>query len=165
VIHIRIDADAIRAALGGGAKRVRDNAPAFRVIATRLRQSILKNFRMGGWYPEPWPKSVRAQAVGGKTLIDRAILRNSMYAKSAANFAAAGTAVPYAHVHQFGAVIRAKTPRGLVFRIGEQWVRKHEVTIPARPFLPVREGKLHPEDGEYIVRTLREWIVGGEARG
>ncbi len=41
----------------------------------------------------------------------------------------------YAAIHQFGGVITAKTGRGLVFKIGGQFIRKRSVTIPARPYL------------------------------
>lgn len=47
-----------------------------------------------------------------------------------------GSNLPYAAVHEFGATIRAKSVRGLVFKVmGVGWRRAQQVTIPARPFL------------------------------
>ena len=46
-----------------------------------------------------------------------------------------GTNVKYAPVHEFGTTIRAKNAKYLRFKIGDQWVSKKEVKIPARPFL------------------------------
>lgn len=50
----------------------------------------------------------------------------------------------YAAIQQFG----GKAGRG------------HKVTIPARPFLPVRvDGSLYPEEQKAILATLNEWLA------
>ena len=46
-----------------------------------------------------------------------------------------GTNVKYARIHEFGGVIRAKNAPYLAFKIGEKFIRKKQVVIPARPFL------------------------------
>ncbi len=164
MVHLDVKRTPENGGLIGAAERVRRNAPAFRVIATRIRRSTMKNFMVGGWYPEHWPTSRAASARGGKTLVHRATLKNSISAQGANNIARVGTSVKYAAVHQFGAVIEAKSSRGLRFRIGDRWITKHSVTIPARPFLPIRNGRLHPDDQRYIDSTLRNWIAHGIAR-
>jgi len=163
VVHVEVKRRPENGGVRGAQERVTHNAPAFGVISTRLRASILKNFRLGGWYPARWPKSIGAMLRGGKTLVDRSTLRGSISTKSGDNYAAAGTSVKYAAVHQFGATIRAKTARGLRFRIGQQWVTKRSVVIPPRPFLPVRFGRLHPDDSKYVGDVLRNWVANGRA--
>lgn len=46
-----------------------------------------------------------------------------------------GTNRVYGGVHQFGATIRPKSAKALVFRMGDHLVRVGSVTIPARPYL------------------------------
>lgn len=38
----------------------------------------------------------------------------------------------YGHALAQGSTIRAKTSKGLVFKIGDKWIRKHEVKLPQR---------------------------------
>lgn len=79
----------------------------------------------------------------GKPLRDTGRLRNSITVSSNATGFTLSTGVMYAPTHQYGAIITAKTAKGLVFRVGGarprtrgQWVRKLQVTIPRRQFLP-----------------------------
>ena len=86
----------------------------------------------------------------------RSRLRNSIRAKSDASGFTVGTNTIYASTHQLGEkgrkiTIRAKTSKGLVFKIGDQWIRKRQVTvrvkIPARPFLGLSEDDLQEIKG------------------
>lgn len=66
-----------------------------------------------------------------------------------------GTNVRYAAVHQFGATIKAKHAPWLTFRVGEQWARKKQVTIPARPYMPpLPHGDLNAEDQMEVLTIL-----------
>ncbi|KTE24459.1 MULTISPECIES: phage virion morphogenesis protein [unclassified Sphingopyxis] len=84
-----------------------------------------------------WPKSMRAEVEGGKTLTDTARLKGSIAYESNATEIRVGTNVIYGAIHQLGGTIRAKgggklkfqLPGGLGFRSVEQ------VTIPAREYL------------------------------
>ena len=98
-----------------------------------------------------WEPSQRVLTGGGITLVQSAILKNSIKYKSDASGFSVGTNNIYAATHQLGAknrriTIRAKTPKGLLFKIGDQWIRKKQVTvkvnIPARPFLGLSEDDL-----------------------
>lgn len=82
-----------------------------------------------------WKPSIRAQASGGQTLTDTARLRRSITSAATPRSASTGTNLVYAGIHQQGGVIKAKTSKGLLFRIGDVWIRKATVTIPARPFI------------------------------
>lgn len=127
-------------------RRMRNAERAWRVISVRMKQQILVNFRMGGVYPEKWTQSRAAAARGGQTLVHRAHLRNSVMSRAGANFAAAGPQnIIYARIHQFG----GKTGRG------------HRVTLPARPYLPIKDGRLSDADDAYVKNVLRNWLIDG----
>ena len=82
--------------------------------------------------------------------------KSSIRAKSDASGFTVGTNTIYASTHQLGEkgrkiTIRAKTSKGLVFKIGDQWIRKRQVTvrvkIPARPFLGLSDDDLQEIKG------------------
>jgi phage gpG-like protein len=67
-----------------------------------------------------------------------------------------GTNVVYAPIHELGGVIRAKNSPYLRFKIGDRWVSKKEVKIPARPFLST--GLQMNVDNGYIIETFQKRI-------
>lgn len=118
-------------------------------LAESLRTSTKERFKTEK-DPEgkPWPKSIRASQTGGQTLTDSARLKNSIKSEANASGFAIGTNLVYARTHQFGekgrlVTIRARTPKGLVFKIGDRWIRKKmvrvNIKIPARPYLGISE--------------------------
>lgn len=158
-----------------------DQTPAMRAIGAQLRQHVDKRFEdergPGGM---PWPKSWRAREQNGQTLTDTARLRQSMTFRAGPQSVEVGTNVRYAAVHQFGATIRAKTAKGLVFRIGGVrsggrrnargvltgsrlsgggWRRMQQVTIPARPFLGLDAQDIAEVDD--ILRRHLARLAGG----
>lgn len=58
-------------------------------------------------------------------------------------------------VHQFGATIKAKRAKYLVIPVGNGFRLRKEVTIPARPFLPIRPNG--------AVELPREWLESLES--
>ena len=60
----------------------------------------------------------------------------------------------YAAIHQFGGVIRAKKSflRFQIPYLSDFWFLK-SVTIPARPFFPIENGRLTPAAEQLIVRA------------
>lgn len=96
----------------------------------------------------PWRPSVRAQATGGKTLVDHGHLLGSIVSASDAHSAIAGTNLVYAAIHQFGGPVR-----------GRQSATSANVpkprAYPARPFM----GFSDYETGE-IERILADHIHG-----
>jgi phage gpG-like protein len=90
---------------------------------------------------DPYGKKWKATARGGEILSDTGALKGGIKVKSATKSKFVITAsVDYASVHQGGMTIRAKTAKGMRFKIGGKWVSVKEVTIPARPFFP--DGKM-----------------------
>jgi phage gpG-like protein len=66
-----------------------------------------------------------------------------------------GTNVLYAKIQHFGGVIKAKHAEWLVFRIGDRWVKKKQVTIPARPYMPpLPSGDLNREDSAEVLAIV-----------
>ncbi len=85
-----------------------------------------------------WTPSLRAKEDGGKTLTLTGRLSNSITHLARADSVEVGTNLIYAGVHQFGATIRAKTDRGLAFKLpGIGFVRPMSVVIGARPFIGI----------------------------
>lgn len=119
-----------------------------RALAESVRSSTRERFKEEK-SPEGnrWEKSIRASQENGVTLTKSADLRNSIKSTSAPSGFAVGTNKIYARTHQFGEkgrTIKAKSSKGLIFKVGDQWIRKREVKIkiPARPFLGLSEEDL-----------------------
>jgi len=131
------------------ASRVHNARPAYRQASGMLKQAILRNFQQEGCYPQRWQRSLRASHHGGKTLSDTGRLRRSIKVRSTSTYAAAGTSISYAAVHQYGG------------RCG----RKGSTHLPARPFLPVNAaGRLEPSLAQGIRQTMHTWISKGKLR-
>ena len=116
-------------------------------LGQSMRESTMERFKQGrGPDGKKWPQSIRVQQDGGSTLVRTARMRNSIHTKSDITGFAVGTNTIYAGTHQFGAprTIRAKTSKGLRFKINGHWVTKRQVkiVIPARPYLGMSEEDL-----------------------
>jgi phage gpG-like protein len=66
-----------------------------------------------------------------------------------------GSDRPYAAIHQFGGIIRPKSGGRLKFQVNGQWFSAKQVTIPARPFFPFRNGKLIESARAAVESTAR----------
>jgi len=81
-----------------------------------------------------------------KPLIDSGFLRQQIVPSSTATSLSVTATALYAAIHQFG----GKAGRGLT------------VTIPARPFLPVRQdGSLYPQESELILGEINAFLMEG----
>jgi len=140
--------------LDGMAKRVADLSPALDPAASGLDTVLLDSFRTSSSpYGEPWQplsaKTVARRRRGSsKPLVDTGQLRSATHARRADKrsivFGTSGAPATYGPTHQFG---RGK--------------------IPARPFLPIVNGKVSVEGGRvgaWWART-RDAIVGFILRG
>lgn len=122
-IHVTIEDQAVKALLAKLAERTGNLTPVMRTIGEIVRESVERNFEEGR-SPDGknWQPSIRALLTGGKTLIDKAILKNSLNVRASRDRVSVGTNVIYGAIHQFG----GKAGRG------------RKVNIPARPYLGVR---------------------------
>lgn len=137
------------------------------VIGEIVVSSVRRNFELGQ-SPEgtPWEESSRAKAEGGKTLIDTAILMNSIGYQTTGNSVEVGTPVAYAAIHHFGGktpprTIRPRNARALFWPGARHPVAKVDhpgSDIPARPFLGIRA-----EDWLEIADAVRKHFMGEPA--
>lgn len=136
-----------------------------RAIGVGLVATTQDRFRAG---QDPWGRAWRplntayAAAKRGPGILREAGMRGGL--EGSITFATTGSSVVvgsnkiYAAVHQFGATIRAKNGRGLVFRIGTRTVFARSVTVPARPYLGFGLG-----DQEVVMDALDVLLPGGRA--
>lgn len=156
-------ADATLAALRDALGRVRNPRGLMDKIGREMvARTKLRFHSQTGPAGGPWPPSIRARMMGGRTLIEKGRLVDSITHEASDSSVAVGTNVIYAAIHQMGGTIRAKTAKGLRFRLpggaGSRTVKS--VTIPARPFLG-----LSGED-EGVIRTLvRLWLGAEQGAG
>ncbi|MYG80960.1 MAG: phage virion morphogenesis protein [Gemmatimonadetes bacterium] len=152
---IRLDADTAllrRRVADMAAVLEKDPQVAFDEVGQILVTSTVLRFKRGvGPDGEPWPKSRRAEREGGKTLVDKARLRNSITHVASADGVDVGTNVVYAAVHQFG----AEAGEFGFFSDGRRGTPIPWGDIPARPFLG-----LDDDDADAVVGVFRRRLAG-----
>lgn len=132
----------VRAAFGAFLRLSEDASPVMADIATIGENSTRERFATET-APDgtQWRKSLRARIAGGKTLTKDGHLGDSTSSRSDRSTAEWGVNRIYAAIHQFGGVIKAKSAKGLRFKLanGEDVVVR-QVTMPARPYLGISAG-------------------------
>lgn len=104
---------------------------------------------------EAWEPSLRASIVGGKTLVETGVLRDSIHYVVDDDGVEVGSADIRAPIHQFGGVIHAKTGTGLNFFLADGLgVTVDSVTLPERPFIG-----LSAEDGLLVVGIAEDALA------
>ncbi|WP_150526275.1 phage virion morphogenesis protein [Roseibium sediminis] len=102
-----------------------------------------------------WPENAEGTSILRRT---GAHLLDSVASQSSGSTAEWGAAWEYAHVHQFGAVIKPKTAKALGFHVGGKFVRAKKVVIPARPFVG-----LSKENEAELVDVVTDFLGVGDA--
>jgi len=111
-----------------------------REIGEYILGTVHDRFKKGeGPDGKKWPESYRAKEEGGQTLVDTRHFENSFSYRESPDRVDVGTNWPYAKVHQQGMTIKAKRRRALKFKVGDQFVVKRAVKIPARPVLGLND--------------------------
>lgn len=160
-ISIRVEGEASKLLSRMKALSNLDKKSLNEALAEGLRESTLERFKQSrAPSGKRWKTSIRAAESGGKTLIDTAQLRNSIKSAADESGLAVGTNVVHAATHQIGVsnrTIRAKTAKGLRFRVNGHFVTKQQVqvSIPARPFLGVSD-----DDMDEIKATVEDFVGG-----
>lgn len=133
--------------------------PVFARIGRSLLSRIQLCFKLG---IDPWKSPwARLKWRKGQPLRDTGRMQRSIVSRPDPKGVTVGTNVVQARVHQFGATIRPKNGPFLIFPGpgGKGLVFSKKVTIPARPYLPLRRNgsniELPPEWSADIVRALR----------
>ncbi len=127
-IQVDINDESVKALIQSLANLGREKFDGgLREIGETIRSITLDAFEAGRSPDgEIWKKSKRVEEEGGQTLVDDAILQNSIDVKSRDGKVEVGTDVVYAAIHQLG----GKTGRG------------RKVRMPARPFLPTADSRV-----------------------
>lgn len=142
----------------GTRERLGDLSPALNAIGGYLENITLERFETGtGPDGVPWRPSRRAQLEGGKTLIDKGRLMDSIAYQVDGDEVSVGSNLVYAAIHQLGGTIQAKSAGKLMFGTAEGgFAMVDSVDIPARPFLGAND-----DDIDEAARILNDFI--GEA--
>jgi len=135
-----------------------DMTPIMDAIAHHMEASVKQTLTEGG----PPQGKFKPVLRGGTPLVDTGgTIRDRIHVSGvSAKQARIGAGFKYAHVHQFGMVIRAKDAEYLRFQVGGRWARVKEVTIPARPFMTFR-----PEDPQKIGDLAADFIDNAFGQG
>jgi phage gpG-like protein len=169
MIRVEIDDRQVIDAINQLKQATSDLTPAMQAIGEDLIESIELGFRdsTDPW-GNPWkplsPLTVLLRRNGSnKPLMDIGTLRNSINAQADATSVTVGpnsTERVKALTHQYGATIRPKAGKALSFGNGSVWVMLKKAEIPARPFMPIRNGKGELPDAwqEKIIKTIGDFI-------
>jgi phage gpG-like protein len=91
-------------------------------------------------------KKAQTSLAGKKVLVDTGSLASQFHVSASGTSVTVGNSMKYAAIHQFG----GKAGRG------------NKVTIPARPFLPIKsDGSLYPQEQVKILDALNAYLSGG----
>lgn len=133
---VSLDDIGVRRSFAEARARGQDMRPAYRAMGqasvAQTRRRFLNSRAPDG---STWKPSRKAS---GQTLIGKGLLLRSVSARAPTHDGVVvGSNRIYAGVHQDGAIIRAKTAKGLRFRVGSNggWVVRRQIEIPARPYL------------------------------
>ena len=145
-ISFRVTKNDISPALTSMANAAKRPEPIFRAMGTTFPSLTMGNFKTSDYRPAPWP----AKRDGTPSNLQKhGVLCKNFSLRVTSTGATLSSGVhAYAAIHQFGGKITGKP--WLKFKIGDKWVTLHEVTIPARPFFPVANGKLTAKAEEKI---------------
>jgi phage virion morphogenesis protein len=150
VIKIEVDDRGVIAALNELLRRGGDLSPAMASIGAELLSLTEGAFAaQGPGWPPLAPSTIKGREKRGKwpgkmLQLSAGGLAASIQVESGADYVEIGSAKEYAAIHQFGG----------------QAGRGHQVTIPARRYLPVSaQGELGAEARESILDILNDYLA------
>lgn len=112
-----------------------DTSPALRAFGNVILNRIRMGFRLGR---SPWGQSWRQLVLrDGQPLRNTGLLQRSITMQQVKDGVEIGTNLIQARVQHFGATIRPKNVKFLRFPGPNGFIFAKEVTIPARPFMPI----------------------------
>jgi phage virion morphogenesis protein len=139
-ILVKINDSTARAKIKALQDAAGDLRPLYATVGRVIVNKIRLCFKLG---IDPWGSPWAALKIRkGQPLRDTGRLNRSIVANPDAKGVTIGTNVQGARVHQFGATIEPKKKNGrLVFPgPGGRLIFAKKVTIPARPFMPLKKG-------------------------
>lgn len=158
LLDARVDATLERLSKAvGNLQPTNDDIGAYLVGSTQRRFAL-----QHGPDGTPWKPSIRAREESGQTLLKSRRLHDTIAHRATSDTIEVGSNLIYAGVHQLGATIHAKNVKNLKFRIGDRWISKPSVTIPARPFLGIDAEDIEEIDG-IVMLHLQDAVDGKPA--
>lgn len=165
-IKIDVLAGAVQARLNKLQASAADMRPAYSAIGKTLIDRIRLGFRgtrspWGGQWAPLRSRSGQALRNTGRMLrsiVDRV---DGQGVTVGTNLRVPGGSASLPAVHQYGATIVPRTAQFLTFRINGRFVAVKQVTIPARPFMPLRKGgqlDLPPAWAKGVLRNLADHL-------
>lgn len=145
--NITISLDALQGKLEKLSKALENKTPLLRRVANTLQNVTEESFdKQASPFGEKWkpnaPKTLQKKR-GNKILIQSGLLSQSFTQKVTGSSAQVGTNKEYAAIHQFG----GKAGRG------------KKVSIPARPFMPIKSNGEIPKDlGERLENEVVDYL-------
>jgi phage gpG-like protein len=127
--------------------------PVLRSIGTTLKSITEGAFNSVGadFRPKPWPPKRDGSA---SNLQASGTLAKSFTLDVSSNSVTLGNPTIYAAIHQFGGTIKPKDKPLLRFQSGGRWWSVKQVTIPARPFVPLDDsGRLTKDAADLMLRA------------
>lgn len=166
------------AVLSGIAARLDHPKPMFDDIGSSLVTSTQRRFEESrAPNGSPWPPSLRALAVGGKTLVDSTRLMLSIVHNAWDAGVEVGTNVVYAAIHQFGGLIKRAARTQTIYRkydprtdeLSALFVKRskanyaEDVAVPAHVIkMPVRAFLGLDDHDDHEIIAIAESFVGGQ---
>lgn len=133
-LQIKVGRDLITPHLRRCLARLSDRKPILRAAGTQLVSITKRSFREPALRIAPWKPKRDGQA---SNLIQHGVLSKSIRITAiTSDSVTVGSDRKYAAIHQLGGIIRPKTKKALVFRVGGKVFSAKKVTMPARPFFP-----------------------------
>jgi phage gpG-like protein len=167
-IALTIDDGGLAPALGRLVALGQDLTPVYEALGLRFVENVKRRFALE-IEPDltPWMTThPRASKKNPKTLQDSGPAPGSLidrqFSQAARDGVEWGTDWPFARTHQFGATIRPKNAKALVFAGARgELVFAQEVHIPARPM--VGWGPMEREAAEEVILGALDAAAGGSA--
>lgn len=149
-MFLKITRDDISPVLSNLARTARNPRPVLLAMGNIFKSITEGTFNSVGasFRPIPW---VNKKDGTPSNLQASTTLSKSFHLEVTDTYAKLSNATIYAAIHQFGGVIEPKNGKMLswVGSDGKRYFTKR-VVMPARPFFPIRDGKLTPEAEEKI---------------
>jgi len=140
---MQITRNTLTPALRAAAARLRSTRPVVEAMCLAVLSISQRAFSQSALRAAPWPNLSDGSAA--RLRRSGQLWKGLHVAGVGERSGLVGVNAIYGAVHQFGATIRPKSGKSLVFRLGGKTVFARKVTIPARPFLPFSvDGKLIP---------------------
>jgi len=167
-LRIELQDAGVKAKLAALTAATEDLQPAYATVGRVLVNRIRLCFKLS---IDPWGNPWQALKFRkGQPLRDTGRLNRSIVSKVDATGVTVGTNLIYAPVHQFGATIVPKNKPRLVFPgPNGNLIFAKKVTIPARPFMPLRRDAetvaLPPDWSARVESALRTYFRDAMNKG